>query len=70
LAVKVERFWKVLEQLDLAALHGTRQPSVPIQPATARPISSGESSWTKWSPATVTSVERKHAFDMITISLL
>src|SRR5262249_43649429 len=27
-----------------------------IQSAMARPISSGESSWTKWSPATVTSV--------------
>ena len=27
-----------------------------IQPATARPISSGESSWTKWTPRTVTSV--------------
>src|SRR5262249_4939657 len=27
-----------------------------IQPAMACPISSGESSWTKWSPATVTSV--------------
>src|SRR4029450_3048147 len=33
-----------------------RQPNVPIQPATARPISSGESSWRKWTPATVTSV--------------
>ena len=27
----------------------------PIQPAMARPISSGESSWRKWTPATVTS---------------
>ena len=29
---------------DIAALHGPRQPNVPIQPAMARPISSGESS--------------------------
>jgi len=26
--------------------HGFRQPNAPIQPAMARPISSGESSWT------------------------
>src|ERR1700761_2013978 len=32
------------------------QPKVLIQAATARPISSGESSWTKWIPLTVTSV--------------
>src|SRR5262249_28830766 len=32
------------------------QRNVSIQPAMARPISSGESSWRKWSPATVTSV--------------
>src|SRR5690242_4320307 len=32
-----------------------RQPNVPIQPAMARPISSGASSWRKWIPATVTS---------------
>src|SRR5208282_2842713 len=36
--------------------HGRRQPNVPIHSATARPISSGESSWTKWIPATVFSV--------------
>src|SRR5262249_33541174 len=30
----------------IVALHGPRQPNVPIQPAMARPISSGESSWT------------------------
>src|SRR5262249_21272076 len=36
--------------------HGPRQPNVPIQPTMARPISSGESSCRKWSPATVTSV--------------
>jgi transposase len=28
----------------IVALHGPRQPNVPIQPAMARPISSGESS--------------------------
>src|SRR5215467_9682876 len=32
------------------------EPSVFIQPTMARPISSGESSWTKWIPETVTSV--------------
>src|SRR6516165_3126219 len=32
------------------------QLNVFIQPAMARPISSGESSWTKWTPLTVTSV--------------
>jgi hypothetical protein len=32
------------------------QPSVFIRPATACPISSGESSWTKWTPLTATSV--------------
>src|SRR5262249_887130 len=35
--------------------------NAPIQPAMARPISSGESSWTKWTPATVTSVCAGHA---------
>src|SRR3974377_854323 len=39
-----------------SVLHGPRQPNVFIQPATACPISSGESSWTKWTPLTVTSV--------------
>jgi hypothetical protein len=39
-----------------AKFHERRQPSALIQPAMARPISSGESSWTKWSPAIVTSV--------------
>jgi len=28
----------------IVALHGARQPNAPIQPAMARPISSGESS--------------------------
>lgn len=32
------------------------QPSVFIQVAMALPISSGESSWTKWIPLTVTSL--------------
>src|SRR5262249_22325299 len=32
------------------------QPNVPIQSAMALPISCGESSWRKWSPATFTSV--------------
>src|SRR5262249_43484155 len=30
----------------IVALHGLRQRNVPIQPAMARPIASGESSWT------------------------
>ena len=40
---------------DIAATWA-RQPNVSIQAAMACPISSGESYWTKWSPATVTSV--------------
>jgi hypothetical protein len=36
-------------------LHVNSPYSFDIQPAMARPISSGESSWTKWIPATVTS---------------
>jgi len=37
-----------------------RHLNAPIQPAMARPISSGESSWTKWIPGTVTSVCAGH----------
>jgi hypothetical protein len=44
----------------IVALHGRGQPNAPIQPAMARPISSGESSWTKWIPATVFSVSAGH----------
>jgi hypothetical protein len=40
----------------LAARYCLGQHNVFIQPAIARPISSGESSWTKWTPLTVTSV--------------
>ena len=36
--------------------HRLGQLNVFIQPAMARPISSGKSSWTKWTPLTVTSV--------------
>src|SRR5262249_58210697 len=39
----------------IAALHDP-QSNASIQPAMARPFSCGESSWTKCSPATVTSV--------------
>ena len=34
----------VVRRHAIVALHGPRQPDAPIQPATARPISSGESS--------------------------
>src|SRR5262249_4456541 len=37
-------------------LIGARQSNASIQPAMARPISFGESSWREWRPATVTSV--------------
>lgn len=45
-----------MKQRTERPLRQRRQPNVPIQSAMARPISSGESSWTKWIPATVTSV--------------
>ena len=41
----------------IVALQGPRQPNAPIQPAMARPISSGESSWRKWIPATYLQVK-------------
>jgi len=42
--------WEISPYLSISALYNFN-----IQPAMARPISSGESSWTKWTPATVTS---------------
>ena len=45
---------------DIAALRSPSQSNAPIQPAMARPISSGESSCTKWTPATVFSVSAGH----------
>src|SRR5881409_945715 len=46
------------------------QLNVPIQPAMARPISSGESSWTKWTPATFTSYCAGHLRTKSTIARL
>jgi hypothetical protein len=38
--------FSAIPSLDIVAPHGLHQPNAPIQPAMARPISSGESSWT------------------------
>src|SRR5262249_36128929 len=45
---------RMAQRTQSAARPRTR-PNVPIQSEMARPISSGESSWRKWSPATFTS---------------
>ncbi len=50
----VEAAWRVVDPVLGITL--ATDPRDIIQPAMARPISSGESSWTKWTPATVTSV--------------
>src|ERR1700679_1255694 len=45
---------------DIAALRGPPSANAPIQWGAARPISSGESSCTKWTPLTVFSVNAGH----------
>src|SRR5262245_9076876 len=49
-----------IHQRNQAASPARAEPNAFIQPAMARPISSGESSWTKWTPAIATSVWAGH----------